>query len=412
MTVVVLVALVVVAAFAAAIGVIRTPLPSAGSRAAERVAPPPRRLLPPVPPPAVEPLVVLAMTPDRARAVNAAVPFATGPVLAARPFRYTGGEADRERALTCLAGAAWYEAGDDAVGQRAVVQVVLNRVRHPAYPKTVCGVVFQGAERVTGCQFTFTCDGSLARRPSAAAWERARMSADRALSGLVDQAVGTATSYHTDWVVPYWSSSLDKIAEVHTHLFFRWRGWWGTPAAFSGQYAGGEPMDPRIAYLAGAAAVAPPVEAAAVATMAEQDIAGQAPAAADRPRIKVEGVSAASLKGSIVRLANDDGTEFALELDARARPDDYALAARALCRARPACIVAGWIRPTMIPLKLPVPVPALRVVTFLYRRNVELGRDQTFWNCLQVPRDDAAQCLPGTDSRLLTAGSSAALQGR
>src|SRR3546814_109789 len=123
---------------------------------------------------------------------------------AARPFIFSGSPVDLARATDCLAAAQLYEAGDDAVGERAVAQVVLNRVRHPAFPKTVCGVVFQGQERATGCQFTFTCDGALARAPTQAAWERARDIARSALAGKVYRPVGYATHYHTDWVGPYW----------------------------------------------------------------------------------------------------------------------------------------------------------------------------------------------------------------
>ncbi|MCZ3110870.1 cell wall hydrolase, partial [Acinetobacter baumannii] len=75
----------------------------------------------------------------------------------------TGDTALQARAIDCMAAAVLYEAGDDAVGQRAVAQVVINRVRHPAFPKTICAVVFQGSDRATGCQFTFTCDGALVR---------------------------------------------------------------------------------------------------------------------------------------------------------------------------------------------------------------------------------------------------------
>ena len=97
-----------------------------------------------------------------------------------------------------------YEAGDDPAGQRAVAQVVLNRVRHPAFPKTVCGVVFEGQDRTTGCQFTFSCDGALTRwSPSPALWTAARQIATAALTGTVYRPVGYATHYHTDWVVPY-----------------------------------------------------------------------------------------------------------------------------------------------------------------------------------------------------------------
>src|SRR3546814_20727166 len=98
---------------------------------------------------------------------------------------------------------------------------LIHRARHPAFPKSSCGVVFQGSERTTGCQFTFTCDGALARRYSDAAWQRACNNADLMLSGGTYPAVGLATHYHTDWVRPYWSDSLEKIAIVDTHLFFR-----------------------------------------------------------------------------------------------------------------------------------------------------------------------------------------------
>src|SRR3546814_8953065 len=78
-----------------------------------------------------------------------------------------------------MAAAMLYEAGDDSKCQLAVGQVVINRVRHPAFPKSICEVVFQGSDRATGCQFTFTCDGALARRYSDAAWKRAQDNASR-----------------------------------------------------------------------------------------------------------------------------------------------------------------------------------------------------------------------------------------
>src|SRR3546814_13220413 len=90
------------------------------------------------------------------------------------------------RSIECLAAAVYYEAGSESVdGQRAVAQVVLNRVRHPAYPNSVCAVVFEGAQRATGCQFTFTCDGAMRRTPSVAGWERARKVAEAAPAGKV-----------------------------------------------------------------------------------------------------------------------------------------------------------------------------------------------------------------------------------
>jgi spore germination cell wall hydrolase CwlJ-like protein len=203
-------------------------------------------------PPAPEPLKFVEIAPKDAVALNASIPLSGLPNPAARAFKFAAASsADRARALHCLTQAVYYEAAIEPVeGQRAVAQVVLNRLRHPAYPKSVCGVVYQGSERATGCQFTFTCDGSLARAPSAGLWRTARQVAEAALGGYVHKPVGWATHYHTNWVVPYWSSSLVKAAVVGTHIFYRWTGGWGTGPAFTGRYAGVEPDTSTLGRLA------------------------------------------------------------------------------------------------------------------------------------------------------------------
>jgi hypothetical protein len=158
-----------------------------------------------------------------------------------RPFVLQAASADRARAIRCLAQAVYYEAArEPRKGQEAVAQVVLNRVRHPAYPKSVCGVVYQGAANATGCQFTFTCDGSLRWRPEPALWARAEEVAVQALAGYVDADVGSATHYHAVYVAPYWAPGLTKMTQVGQHIFYRWAGGWGEPAAFTGRYAGRE----------------------------------------------------------------------------------------------------------------------------------------------------------------------------
>ena len=162
---------------------------------------------------------------------------------AARAFLGGGTGLDKARALQCMTQAVYYEAASEAVGgQRAVAQVVLNRVAHPSYPNSVCGVVFQGSERVTGCQFSFTCDGSLRRKPSATAWARARMVAADALAGQVYAPVGLATHYHTIWIYPYWAPSLDPVGTIGAHRFYRWKGNAGKPGAFISAYRGNEPL--------------------------------------------------------------------------------------------------------------------------------------------------------------------------
>ena len=207
----------------------------------------------PTPPatPAPPPLLLKQIAPDQALKVNEAIPIAQGPNPAASPFRFTGDKVARAQALECLASAVYYEAGNqDEGGQRAVAQVVLNRVRHPAFPASVCGVVYQGSTRSTGC------DGSLNRRPDADGWRRAYDVAQAALSGTVYGPVGWATHYHADYVLPTWASSMAKNAIVGAHLFYRWGGGWGQAGAFTSTYAGHEP---NAAALRSAALAAPHV---------------------------------------------------------------------------------------------------------------------------------------------------------
>ena len=155
-----------------------------------------------------------------------------GPV-AAMPFRLSS-TLDASRDLDCLTQAAYYEArGEGRDGMRAVTQVVLNRVRHSAFPNSVCGVVFQGAGRRTGCQFSFTCDGSMRGPVNQAAWNRARAVASAALSGAVFAGVGNATHFHTTGVSPAWRHSLVPVGQVGDHVFYRFGGRSGSREAFS-----------------------------------------------------------------------------------------------------------------------------------------------------------------------------------
>src|SRR5690606_17840034 len=112
----------------------------------------------------------------------------------------------------------------------------------PNYANSVCGVVFEGAERTTGCQFSFACDGSLSQAPVAWAWDKARVVAERALAGHVARRVGTATHYHADYVRPWWAPTLNKLTQVGAHIFYRWKGVAGESAAFRQTYSGHEPL--------------------------------------------------------------------------------------------------------------------------------------------------------------------------
>ncbi len=186
------------------------------------------------------------IAPEAAETINAERPDYVGPIVPARPFipsRAPERFPDLVRATDCLTQAVYYEAASESpIGQRAVAQVVLNRVRDPRYPASVCGVVYQGSERRTGCQFTFTCDGALARKPDPFLFARARMVAVAALSGMVEPLVGLATHYHTKQVVPYWRTDLVKLRTVGAHIFYGWQGREKSSRGLRTGYAGIEPI--------------------------------------------------------------------------------------------------------------------------------------------------------------------------
>ncbi len=201
------------------------------------------------------------LAPEAALKVNAQIPLSAGPNPPAAPFTIGSAAPEaRSRALECLTSAIYYEAAQEPDdGQRAVAQVVLNRVRHPAFPNSICGVVYEGSTRVTGCQFTFTCDGSMRSAPLPSLWNRARKVAQAALAGYVFAPVGHATHYHADYVVPYWASSLTKNLVAGAHIFYRWPGTWGLPASFMQRWSGseGNPAALRTAALSVVRNVAP-----------------------------------------------------------------------------------------------------------------------------------------------------------
>lgn len=131
----------------------------------------------------------------------------------------------------CLATAVYYESrNESALGQLAVAEVILNRVRHRLYPNNVCDVVYEGTDRATGlsiygtrrsCQFSFTCDGSEERAPRGEAWATARQVAAHALMGLSDPVTAEATHYHANYVSPYWAPRLEQTRTIGAHIFYR-----------------------------------------------------------------------------------------------------------------------------------------------------------------------------------------------
>jgi spore germination cell wall hydrolase CwlJ-like protein len=196
----------------------------------------------------------------------------------ALPFDLRGA-LDESRDLECLTQAVYYEArGESVEGQAAVAQVVLNRTRHPAFPKTVCGVVFQGA-RNGGCQFSFACDGSVHRRVEPYAWRRAEKVAAKALDGFVMPTVGNATHFHVANLTPDWGPRLMKVAQVGAHVFYRFAGRSGSSKAFTATPLPSEPLPAAAPQPVYASLALSPI--AGVATAVANTVAGAASASAE-----------------------------------------------------------------------------------------------------------------------------------
>lgn len=205
----------------------------------------------------------------------------------AAPYRFAGRSAlDRVRALSCLTNAIYYEAANEPEeGQRAVAQVVLNRLRHPAWPNSVCGVVYEGTERADlRCQFTFSCDGSMGRAPVGDRWARARRVAERALNGEVFTPAGLATYYHTLTVFPAWARQMHASAIIGAHIFYRAPGADGMPQRFGDRYTGIETIEPGLnAYLSPRQEIAETAPIIPATGIAAAPVAGVPPPEAQMP---------------------------------------------------------------------------------------------------------------------------------
>jgi spore germination cell wall hydrolase CwlJ-like protein len=228
---------------------------------------------------------VIAVASEPATARVGAAPRRALPSLSAAP--------DSER--RCLAEAIYFEAnGESEAGQRAVAAVILNRTADPRYPKTICGVVYQGAQR-SGCQFSFACDG-VAQTPAGPGWNRARRIADQALAGAFRDPTHGATHFHATYVAPGWANRLIETAAIGLHVFYRYPGFGrsATPAPVRSRDVAAAPVDP-LAAPGDAVVIAvdsSPVETApdlrtdapVTAPLAAVAVEPPAPAAAEQPQ--------------------------------------------------------------------------------------------------------------------------------
>ncbi len=294
-------------------------------------------------------------------------------------FDFSGSESGRSNAIECLAAAGLYEAGIGRHDQTAVMQVVINRARHPAYPSSICNVVFQGSERRTGCQFTFTCDGSLARTYSGSAWRSARITAASMLDGESDDRVGTATHYHADYVLPRWSHKLEKLTQIGSHIFYRFPGKSGGSsnllATVDGDRSKPSALDPG-------------------RTMPDD---------AGSPRIvAVPPGSASEFEGpaTVSRTMEDrpakaaTNAAFVTVADTQIPAGRWAVQALNRCSGRESCTVLMYETSAQAQRNSSATAAHRERPLFAFIRDRASGMQKALWRCEQVPRDQASQCLP------------------
>jgi len=132
-------------------------------------------------------------------------------------------------ALLCLALNVYHEARNQpTVGQIAVAQVVMNRVKDYRYPDEVCDVVRQGIHKPNGhpikhrCQFSWYCDGQSDLMRDEQAAVKANKIAKYVILGQAEGMLDGATHYHTDQVFPTWANEKTFIVKINDHIFYRW----------------------------------------------------------------------------------------------------------------------------------------------------------------------------------------------
>ena len=123
-------------------------------------------------------------------------------------YKATRGVTDRDN-VYLLAQAIHGEArGEPYIGQVAVGAVILNRVRHPSFPNTIAGVIFQPGA------FTAVTDGQMFLPPNDTALKAAR----DALNGW-DPTGGAIYYYNPAKTTNRWIYTRPVVKVIGKHWF-------------------------------------------------------------------------------------------------------------------------------------------------------------------------------------------------
>jgi spore germination cell wall hydrolase CwlJ-like protein len=179
--------------------------------AAAITATPDTRITLPVSPPA--PMPQPAETAEPAASEPAPAAKAIPAIEPAPARRAASASAVSSSELDCLAKVVLYEAGSEPrAGQLAVAQVVMNRVRSPRFPNSICGVIYQRGQ--------FSAIRSYSP-PRGARWNRALSLAREVISGEAAPVVGRALYFHATRVRPAFARTQTRVAQIGGHVFYR-----------------------------------------------------------------------------------------------------------------------------------------------------------------------------------------------
>jgi len=134
-----------------------------------------------------------------------------------------GGE-PLDDAITCLARTIYWEARGEAIADmEAIANVVMNRLGHDGFPKTICDVVRQGREQ-GACQFSWWCDGRSDRAREDESYATAKEVARKALNRQLTDRTAGALYFHHRRVMPAWAAEYTKTVEIGGFSFYKPRG--------------------------------------------------------------------------------------------------------------------------------------------------------------------------------------------
>ena len=123
--------------------------------------------------------------------------------------------------LECLAKNIYFEGRNQPwVGQVAIAQVTLNRVKSLTFPNTICEVVRQKKRQI--CQFSWYCDGKSDQPKNIKDYNKATEVAIQVYSRTIPDVTEGSLWYHATYIRrPFWAYSMKEMVKINEHIFYK-----------------------------------------------------------------------------------------------------------------------------------------------------------------------------------------------